>query len=112
MADGYFLEYWQVRLNPGAAASAVDGYILKERTENSAAITKATAEFKDGKWSVEMSRPLQPGKPTHKDLLPGNVYHIGFALHDNHKAKRFHKVSFEYTLSLDDGDADFVVVSQ
>jgi hypothetical protein len=111
-ADGYFLEYWQARLNQGSAASAMDGYILKERQENDAVITKADAEFKDGTWSVVLSRPLQPGIPNHKDLLPGNTYHIGFALHDSHKARRFHKVSFEHTLTLDQGDADFVAATQ
>jgi hypothetical protein len=45
-------------------------------------------------------------------VAPGSLYLVVFALHDNHKAKRFHKVSFEYTLSLDEGDADFVVVGQ
>ncbi|MDK1024070.1 MAG: ethylbenzene dehydrogenase-related protein [Gammaproteobacteria bacterium] len=112
LADGYFLEYWQARLNQGSAASAMDGYILKERQENDDVITTAEAEFKDGTWSVVLSRPLQPGKPNHKDIVPGKVYHIGFALHDSHKAKRFHKVSFEYTLMLDEGEADFVAARQ
>lgn len=112
LADGYFLEYWQARLNQGSPAVAMDGYILKERQENDAVITKAEAEFKAGTWSVVLTRPLQPGIPNHKDLVPGKVYHIGFALHDSHKAQRFHKVSFEYTLMLDAGDANFVAASQ
>jgi len=110
LADGYFLEYWQARLNPGSAASAVDGYILKKRLENDTVITNIEAELNEGTWSVILSHPLQPGLPNHKDIVSGKLYHIGFALHDSHKAQRFHKVSFEYTLALDQGDADFVAV--
>lgn len=112
MSESYFLEYWQAKLNPGSPASPVDGYILKERVENDPAITTADAEFSDGNWSVVLTRPLQPGKPTYKNLTVGNVYHIGFALHDGHKSKRYHKVSFEYTLAIDEGDTDFVAVGQ
>ena len=46
-----------------------------------------------------------------KDIAPGKTFTLGFALHAGHTAKRFHYVSFERTLMLDDGSADFVATN-
>jgi cytochrome c-type protein NapC len=112
MADTYFLEYWQARLNPGTESSAVDGHILSDRIEHETPLVNMESSFNDGKWSVVLSRPLKAGNPQYHDLVEGMTYNVGFALHDNHKSQRFHNVSFEYTLVLDAGEADFVVVKQ
>ena len=104
---GAFMEYWQAKLNPGKPAQAVSGYILDKRHQDSSPLVEASAEQKGGKWSVILSRKLKAGSKTHKDLVPGNTYHVGFAIHENHSHHRFHYVSLEYTLSLDQG-TDFV----
>jgi cytochrome c-type protein NapC len=103
---GYRLEYWQARLNPGSAA-AVNGTIFDKRAEVTPAVAKAEAAFAGGKWSVTLSRPLAAGAPF-KDVVPGKTYTVGFAIHAGHTARRFHYVSFEHTLVLDQGDADLV----
>lgn len=108
MDGGEYLEYWQAQLNPGAPAKAVSGYILKDRTEHTPPKVSATADYKDGVWTVELSRALQTGDGHYKALEPEKTYHVGFAIHDAHAANRFHHVSFEHTLVLDGGDADFV----
>lgn len=109
VSDGQYLEYWQARLNRGSPPKPVDGYILDKRHANKSPIVSAEAEFKDGTWVVVLSRKLQAGKPQYKDLVTDKMYTVGFALHSGHTEGRFHHVSLEYTLSLDGGDANFVV---
>lgn len=111
-AGGEFFEFWQARLNPGAPARAVHGYILKDRTETTPTVVEATAQFQNGSWTVVLSRPLKAGGPHHKALEAGKTYAMGFAIHDAHAAKRFHHVSFEHTLSLNAGSTDFVARQQ
>lgn len=109
-ADGQYLEYWQARLNPGAKAVPVDGYILEKRVENEKPVVKVDAtQTKAGVWTVTFTRKLIAG-PGHKDIEPGKTYNIGFSVHAGHTAKRFHYVSFERKLVLDSGEADFVVM--
>lgn len=105
--SGYFIEYWQAKLNRGEPAVPADGVILKDRSENENVAVQADATFKDGKWTVILSRKLA-GDDTHKALESGVVYPVGFAIHEGHAEHRFHHVSLEYTLAVDSGDADFV----
>lgn len=111
-ANGSYLEYWQARLNKAAPAVAVDGYILKDRHENNAPIVNVTSHFDAGKWVVEFSRKLAPEEGNHKAFTFGQTYTLGFALHGGHADQRFHYVSLEYTLVLDQGTADFVTLKQ
>ncbi len=110
-AAGYELEYWQARLNPGAKAVAVAGTIFDKREELKTSAVTADATFAGGAWSVTLTRPLVAGAP-YKDLVAGKTYTIGFAIHAGHTARRFHYVSFERTLVLDQGAGDFVATKQ
>lgn len=112
LAQGTFLEYWQARANPGAEAVAVDGYILDKRHKNDTPAVSASAELKDGKWVVELSRKLVVGDPHHKAIVAGKVYAVGFAIHESHTAHRFHNISFEHTFTLDQGEADLIAVKR
>lgn len=112
LGQGSFMEYWQAKLNPGQPTVAVDGYILDKRHKNDAPAVAAEAEFGDGKWVVVLSRALKAPGPNHKDIVPGTTYTVGFAVHDDYTEHRFHFVSFENTLVLDQGEADFVVVKK
>jgi len=40
------------------------------------------------------------------------VYYVGFAIHSGHTAHRFHYVSYERTLAINSGAADFVAVKK
>lgn len=106
-ADGGFLEYWQARLNAGAPPVFVDGTVLEKRQENSSPAVSGTAVFDNGTWTVEFVRTLNGG-PDHKIIAPGHTYTLGFSVHAGHTARRFHYVSLEKTLVLDQGAADFV----
>lgn len=112
MQQGTFLEYWQARLNPGQSVQAVDGYILDQRHENASPAVSAEAKLDGNKWVVVLSRKLRAGGESHKDLVSGKTYTVGFAVHDDHTKHRFHYVSFERTLVLDQGKADLVAVKK
>lgn len=112
LADGMFLEFWQARANKGAPAVAADGYILDKRHMNDNPVVNAIASFSGGVWTVELSRALSVDKAGHKDIVPGKTYTVGFAIHDAHADHRFHHVSLEHTLVLDQGSADFVATKR
>lgn len=107
-ADGQFIEYWQARLKPGAPAVANDGRALEKRKDNPAPKVGAEAKLENGRWEVVLSRPLKIGLPGYKDIESGRAYTVGFAVHEDSAAGRYHQVSLEYTLMLDAGDADFI----
>ncbi len=104
--SGYQLEYWQAHLNPGAAAVASNGVIFDKRTETKPTLVSAQASNAGGTWTVVLSRKLNA--PGAIPLVAGRHYTVGFAIHSGHAAKRFHYVSFERSLVLDQGAADFV----
>jgi cytochrome c-type protein NapC len=112
LAKGMYLEYWQARLNHDQPAKAVEGYILDKRHETDATQVSADAQFADGAWTVVLSRPLKAGNARHKDIVAGKTYNIGFALHNHYTDHRFHHVSLEYTLALDQGDASLIAKKQ
>ena len=110
-AAGQFMEYWQARLKPGAAATAANGTIFDKRQEAKPATVAAEATQADGGWSVTLSRKLSAGPGT-KDIAAGKAYSVGFAIHSGHTARRFHYVSLEHSLMLDGGDADLIAVKK
>jgi hypothetical protein len=112
LQSGTFLEYWQAELNPGKPAEAVSGWILDKRHQHTPAASSATATFADGWWTVELSRPLAAAGKGQKTIAPGKTWTVGFALHDDYANHRHHYVSFEHTLVLDAGTADFVAAKQ
>jgi hypothetical protein len=110
-ADGYELEYWQARLNPGSPAVAENGIIFEKREETKPTAVTAEATYSGGTWSVTFSRKLNAG-PGFVALVPGKRYTVAFAIHAGHTAKRFHYVSFERSMVLDQGTADFVAANK
>jgi hypothetical protein len=112
LSKGMYLEYWQARLNHGQPAKAVEGYILDKRHEQDATQVGAEASFENGTWTVVLSRPLKAADGHHKDIVPGKQYNLGFAVHNHYTDHRFHHVSLEYTLALDQGDASLIAKKQ
>lgn len=107
-ADGQTLEYWQAALNSGKPAKAFEGYVLASREFKRSQTVAAEAQLDNGIWAVTLSRKMTPGAP-YKDIAAGKTYVIGFAIHGGHTGRRFHWVSFEKTMAIDSGSADFVV---
>lgn len=110
--EGIFMEFWQAKLNQGAEPVAVDGYILDKRHKNDNPLVDVQAEFNGGKWTVTMSRKLTVSEPHRKNIAAGQIYPVGFALHDNHTEHRYHYISLEHTFALDQGEADFIAVKK
>jgi cytochrome c-type protein NapC len=112
LAQGQFYEYWHAELNRGQEPRVSDGYILANYQPNEAPAVTVEASHETDKWVVVFSRQLELGDPRHKDIVAGKTYFIGFAIHDAYAARRYHQVSFEHTLVLGQGDADFVATRQ
>ncbi len=106
--QGIMLEYWQARINPNKEPEVHDGFILDKRHTNKAPVVEATSEFKDGKWTVIMSRSLDAPSDNYKNFESKKIYNIGFSLHDDYATGRFHYVSFGYSLAIDKGKADLI----
>ncbi|NVO54737.1 NapC/NirT family cytochrome c [Rhodobacteraceae bacterium B1Z28] len=107
LADGTFLDLMRVY----ADGSASNGYLLEQRVVNDGEIA-ASANLSGGMWTVVFTRPLNSGAPGDVPLEPGQTYTVGFAIHDDFAAARFHHVTLNTSLALDDDTAAVNVVKQ
>lgn len=102
-----------VPFDPDAGWKAGDmlpRYVLgRKLASGSAADNDAAGEWKDGTWTVVLVRPLGLANPDDKALKEGQVYHVGFAIHDDNITTRGHHVSFPFTLGIGT-DADIRAV--
>jgi hypothetical protein len=79
----------------------IPDYVLsREEAKGSAADNNAGASWKDGMWTVVVTRPLGLQNADDKALKPGAVYNVGFAVHDDNITTRGHFVSYVKTLGL------------
>jgi len=88
------------------------GYILADRKLAPSNTVQAAGSLKDGVWTVTMSRPLKTTQPGGVSFEAGKTYTVGFAIHDDYTAARFHHVSLEYRLALDNAEAEINVVKR
>jgi cytochrome c-type protein NapC len=103
---GKFLDIVQYRSGAGAR----DGYVLDARRMKD--VAGAAEGGKNGDtWTVTFKRPLAGGEGDHK-IAAGKTYNVGFAIHDDHADARYHHVSVNYTLALDNPKADINAVKQ
>jgi nitrate/TMAO reductase-like tetraheme cytochrome c subunit len=100
-----------MRFNSGKG-TAESGSVLAQRLLQASDKMDASGSLKDGVWSVVISRPLKSDKPGGVSFEPGTTYTMGFAIHDDYTSARFHHVSLEYKLGLDDPEAEINVVKQ
>ncbi|SFL76762.1 NapC/NirT family cytochrome c [Shimia aestuarii] len=104
--DGTFMDLMRVY----ADGSATNGYLLERRVQNEGEIA-ASANLSAGMWTVVFSRPLAGGVGD-VPLEAGKTYTVGFAIHDDFAAARFHHVTLNTTMALDNGEAQINVVGQ
>ena len=107
LAGGTFMDLMRVY----ADGSATNGYLLERRVQNEGEIA-ASAELSGGMWTVVFTRPLDTGAAGDIALTPGQTYTVGFAIHDDYAAARFHHVTLDTSLALDDPAAAINVSAQ
>jgi nitrate/TMAO reductase-like tetraheme cytochrome c subunit len=100
---GHFMDI--ARYKSGEKASE-DGYILADREMTADSATEFTARLEGDRWVVEMVRPLKTGNNGDLELAGGELYNIGFAIHDDYTSARYHHVSLGYKFGLDNDEAE------
>lgn len=109
LASGKFYDLIQFR--SGKGAKPMDGYVADKRVmEGGKALVSAEGKQAGDTWTVVFTRKLTGGEGDIA-MQSGKVYNMGFAIHDDHAAGRFHHVSLGYTLGLD-AAADIKAVKQ
>ena len=98
-------------LRAGSDGFASNGYILDRRVEGEGPV-QAQVSRQGGLWTAVLSRPLDTGAVGDLPVEPGQTYTVGFAIHDDHTAARFHHVTLDMTMALDDADAAITVHGQ
>ncbi len=106
--DGTYMDLMRVY----ADGSATNGYLLDRRVENGGEISASASKDAAGTWTVVFSRPLNTGAQGDIPLEPGKTYTVGFAIHDDFAAARFHHVTLNTTLALDNAEAQINVIGQ
>ncbi len=86
-----------------------NGHILSERKMGDDGAVTASGSLSGGVWTVEMSRPLAASSEGDVALELGELYTVGFALHDDFTSARFHHVSLVIKLGLDNPEAELNV---
>ena len=99
-----------LRFRSGAAAE--HGQILAQRKMTEAGAVTGSGALENGIWTVELSRPLAGDKANSVALKSGELYTVGFALHDDFTSARFHHVSLELKLGLDNPEAELNVAAK
>ncbi|NIS61062.1 MAG: hypothetical protein GTO13_10270 [Proteobacteria bacterium] len=85
--------------------------LIEAEPSGSRADVKADGEWKDGKWTVILTRKLNTGdRATDKAFKRGKKYTVGLAVHDDHVTTRFHHVSLPQVMGFDDPQADINVM--
>lgn len=74
--------------------------VSRSHAEGSAADNSSAATYKDGVWTLVVTRPLGLANKDDKPLRAGGVYSVGLAVHDDNIDGRGHFVSYTKTLGL------------
>lgn len=92
------------RFNSGTGAE--NGHVAASRVMGDKGQFTATGKLVGSTWTVTMVRPLKAENPEDISIEPGKVYTVGFAIHDDFTDARFHHVSLDYRLGLDNDKAE------
>jgi cytochrome c-type protein NapC len=99
-----------IRINSGGAVE--NGYVAGQRIMTGGIELTGSIRLEGGQWIAEFSRPLKSDKPGDVSIEPGKVYTVGFAIHDDHANARFHHVSLDLRLALDNPEVEINVVKK
>ena len=104
---GQFMDLLRYQSGNGAVE---DGYVLAERVTGGGQGFDVLARLESDDWVLELRRKLSSTKAGDVSLEPGQLYNIGFAIHDDFSDARYHHVSLGYRLGFDDDHADINAV--
>jgi nitrate/TMAO reductase-like tetraheme cytochrome c subunit len=107
LENGTFMDF--TRLD--ASGNARRGYLLERRHEDAGHPVEGSMVREGDTWTAVLVRPLAATAPGQIAIEPGQVYTVGFALHDDHAAARFHHVSLDLRLALDDASVELNAVA-
>ena len=88
------------------------GYVLEQRVMTGGQPVTFQGGLKDGFWTVTMIRPLKAEKPGYASFEPGKLHTVTVAIHDDYTAARFHHVSLDLQIGLDNPEAQINAVKQ
>ncbi len=109
LENGAFMDLLRYKAGTGESE---DGHILAERVMSGGQGVEFNGNLADGIWTVEMTRKLTSDKPGDISMTAGELYNIGFAIHDDYSSSRFHHVSLGLKLGFDDEDAEINAIGQ
>lgn len=106
LAAGEFLELLEV----DAAGQGERAHVLERVHER--AMSGASMRLEGGRWIAELQRPLAAAGSGEIALEPGQVYHLGVAVHEAGGDGRKHLVSLAKSLAIGAGTADIVAATR
>lgn len=89
-----------------------DGHVLDSRHMDGGGSAEFSGGLSNGKWAVVMRRKLNSELPGDISLATDQLYNLGFAIHDDYSAGRYHHVSLGYKLGFDNDEAEINAVRQ
>jgi nitrate/TMAO reductase-like tetraheme cytochrome c subunit len=110
LKDGTFLDL--MRFKSGKGGQFENGYVLDERVMGKGVEVTGSGVLKDGIWTVTLQRPLSSTEVGDVSFEAGKEYVVGFAIHDDFTNARFHHVTLELKMQLDNQEADINVEKQ
>lgn len=99
---GTFMDLVRAR----SGAEPENGHVLAQRLMEGGAPIEAETALDAGRWTVTLKRPLKSDRPGDVSLEAGKLYTFGFAIHDDYTSARFHHVSVDLRLGLDNEEAE------
>jgi hypothetical protein len=112
LAEGKYLEFWQLVLANQQVTGAADGHFLAERVTYEESAVSGSGSAQSGDCSLQLVRSLAPGGEGRHTLREGEEYTLNIALHANHAEGRYHFTSFPLRFRLGDGEAELVATRQ
>ena len=107
LAGATFLDL--LRANP---TGPVNAHVLDARREDGLGGLETSVTLEGDTWVAVFKRPLAAAGPGDLPIEPGKVYTVGFAIHDDYTAARFHHVTIDWRLGLDDPGVEINAVAQ
>jgi cytochrome c-type protein NapC len=106
---GHYFDLVRYKIGEGLTEN---GHILDTRHMEGGQGAEFSGGLKGGKWTVVLKRKLSANQAGDITLATDQLYNLGFAIHDDHSAGRYHHVSLGYKLGFDNDEAEINAIKQ